>query len=200
MNGEPLPLEHGFPVRMVVPGLYGYVSATKWLVDLELTTFDAFDAYWIRARLGGAGADQDRSRGSTLPKPLATRARRPGRGRGRRVGAAPGHRRGRGAASTTARGSRRARPSEDTIDTWRQWVSPWDATPATTRSRCAPPTATARTQTATRRADSPTARPGQESSSIRGLTRETCGHFPERRRTAHAHDPVPCFTGARASP
>jgi len=46
MNGEPLPLEHGFPVRMVVPGLYGYVSATKWLVDLEVTTFDRFSAYW----------------------------------------------------------------------------------------------------------------------------------------------------------
>ena len=48
MNGEPLPLEHGFPVRMVVPGLYGYVSATKWLVELELTTLDAYDAYWIQ--------------------------------------------------------------------------------------------------------------------------------------------------------
>jgi len=48
MNGEPLPIEHGFPVRMVVPGLYGYVSATKWVVDLELTTFEAFDPYWIR--------------------------------------------------------------------------------------------------------------------------------------------------------
>ncbi|HEX4941490.1 MAG TPA: molybdopterin-dependent oxidoreductase, partial [Actinomycetota bacterium] len=47
MNGEPLPLEHGFPVRMLVPGLYGYVSAMKWLVDLELTTLDAYDAYWI---------------------------------------------------------------------------------------------------------------------------------------------------------
>jgi DMSO/TMAO reductase YedYZ molybdopterin-dependent catalytic subunit len=46
MNGEPLPLEHGFPVRMVVPGLYGYVSATKWLVDLEVSRFDRFDAYW----------------------------------------------------------------------------------------------------------------------------------------------------------
>ena len=46
MNGEPLPLEHGYPVRMVVPGLYGYVSATKWLADIELTTFDRH-AYWI---------------------------------------------------------------------------------------------------------------------------------------------------------
>jgi len=48
MNGEPLPAEHGFPVRMVVPGLYGFVSATKWVVDLELTTFDAKQAYWPR--------------------------------------------------------------------------------------------------------------------------------------------------------
>ncbi|HSE70829.1 MAG TPA: molybdopterin-dependent oxidoreductase, partial [Nocardioidaceae bacterium] len=46
MNGEPLPLEHGFPVRMVTPGLYGYVSATKWLVDLEVTRFADFEAYW----------------------------------------------------------------------------------------------------------------------------------------------------------
>ena len=47
MNGEALPLEHGFPVRMVVPGLYGYVSATKWVVDLEATTFAAKQAYWL---------------------------------------------------------------------------------------------------------------------------------------------------------
>ncbi len=46
MNGAPLPAEHGFPVRMVVPGLYGYVSATKWVVDLEVTRFDAASAYW----------------------------------------------------------------------------------------------------------------------------------------------------------
>jgi DMSO/TMAO reductase YedYZ molybdopterin-dependent catalytic subunit len=48
MNGEPLPLIHGYPARLVVPGLYGYVSATKWLVELELTTFEAFDHYWER--------------------------------------------------------------------------------------------------------------------------------------------------------
>lgn len=46
MNGEPLPEAHGFPVRLVVPGLYGYVSATKWLVDLEVTTFAERSAYW----------------------------------------------------------------------------------------------------------------------------------------------------------
>jgi DMSO/TMAO reductase YedYZ molybdopterin-dependent catalytic subunit len=46
MNGEPLPLSHGFPARMVVPGLYGYVSATKWLTDFEVTRFADFKAYW----------------------------------------------------------------------------------------------------------------------------------------------------------
>ncbi|PQZ56066.1 oxidoreductase [Microbacterium sp. MYb54] len=46
MNGEPLPIEHGFPVRMVVPGLYGYVSATKWVTQLEVTRFDRTKAYW----------------------------------------------------------------------------------------------------------------------------------------------------------
>ncbi len=47
MNGERLPPAHGFPVRLIVPGLYGYVSATKWLTNIELTTLEAFDAYWI---------------------------------------------------------------------------------------------------------------------------------------------------------
>lgn len=47
MNDDPLPFDHGFPARLVVAGLYGYVSATKWLGEIELTTWDAFDAYWI---------------------------------------------------------------------------------------------------------------------------------------------------------
>ncbi len=47
MNGEPLPASHGFPARLIVPGLYGYVSATKWLAEIELTTLEAFDAYWV---------------------------------------------------------------------------------------------------------------------------------------------------------
>jgi DMSO/TMAO reductase YedYZ molybdopterin-dependent catalytic subunit len=47
MNDEPLPLRHGFPARLVVSGLYGYVSATKWLSEIELTTMEAFDGYWI---------------------------------------------------------------------------------------------------------------------------------------------------------
>ena len=47
MNREVLPANHGFPARLVVPGLYGYVSATKWITEIELTTWDAFDGYWI---------------------------------------------------------------------------------------------------------------------------------------------------------
>ena len=47
MNGQPLPRAHGYPARLIVPGLYGYVSATKWLAELELTTLEAFDAFWI---------------------------------------------------------------------------------------------------------------------------------------------------------
>ena len=62
MNGQPLPVEHGFPVRTVVPGLYGYVSATKWLVDLEVTRFDRFDAYWTRRGWSELGPVKTQSR------------------------------------------------------------------------------------------------------------------------------------------
>jgi hypothetical protein len=47
MNGEPLPPEHGYPVRLVVPGLYGYVSATKWVTEIELARWEDFDGYWV---------------------------------------------------------------------------------------------------------------------------------------------------------
>ena len=55
MNGAPLPVEHGFPVRTIVPGLYGYVSATKWVVDMEVTRFDAVDAFWTQRGWGELG-------------------------------------------------------------------------------------------------------------------------------------------------
>jgi DMSO/TMAO reductase YedYZ molybdopterin-dependent catalytic subunit len=73
MNGQPLPLEHGFPVRMVVPGLYGYVSATKWLVDIELTTFEAYDAYWVRRGWSQQAPIKTESR-IDVPKRLSTLA------------------------------------------------------------------------------------------------------------------------------
>ncbi len=62
MNGKPLPIEHGFPVRTVVPGLYGYVSATKWLVDLEVTRFDQVDAYWTKRGWSERGPVKTQSR------------------------------------------------------------------------------------------------------------------------------------------
>ena len=62
MNGEPLPVEHGFPVRVVVPGLYGYVSATKWITELEATTFSAFDAYWVPRGWSAMGPIKTESR------------------------------------------------------------------------------------------------------------------------------------------
>jgi DMSO/TMAO reductase YedYZ molybdopterin-dependent catalytic subunit len=62
MNGQPLPIDHGFPVRTVVPGLYGYVSATKWLVDLEVTRFDDFDAFWTKRGWSEKGPVKTQSR------------------------------------------------------------------------------------------------------------------------------------------
>jgi DMSO/TMAO reductase YedYZ molybdopterin-dependent catalytic subunit len=72
MGGEALPPEHGFPVRMVVPGLYGYVSATKWVVDLEVTTFAARQAYWLQRGWAERGPIKTQSRidvpgGRTVP-------------------------------------------------------------------------------------------------------------------------------------
>jgi hypothetical protein len=62
MNGQPLPVEHGYPARLVVPGLYGYVSATKWIVDLEVTRFDRAEAYWTRLGWSARGPIKTESR------------------------------------------------------------------------------------------------------------------------------------------
>ncbi|EHB59321.1 oxidoreductase molybdopterin binding [Mycolicibacterium rhodesiae JS60] len=62
MNGTPLPVEHGYPARLVVPGLYGYVSATKWVVDLELTRFDQAQAYWTKLGWSERGPIKTESR------------------------------------------------------------------------------------------------------------------------------------------
>lgn len=62
MNDEPLPTQHGFPVRLVVAGLYGYVSATKWLKEIELTTWDDFDGYWITRGWSKLGPIKTQSR------------------------------------------------------------------------------------------------------------------------------------------
>lgn len=66
MNGEPLPAQHGFPVRMVVPGLYGYVSATKWVTKLEVTRYDRAQAFWTRQGWGAKGPVKLQSRIDTV--------------------------------------------------------------------------------------------------------------------------------------
>ncbi|MFB9164596.1 molybdopterin-dependent oxidoreductase [Arthrobacter psychrochitiniphilus] len=70
MNGEPLPVDHGFPVRMVVPGLYGFVSATKWVVDLEVTTFEQMSGYWTSRGWSSHGPIKTASR-VEVPRALA---------------------------------------------------------------------------------------------------------------------------------
>ncbi|MUL45405.1 molybdopterin-dependent oxidoreductase [Mycobacterium sp. CBMA293] len=78
MNGEPLPTEHGYPARLVVPGLYGYVSATKWVVDLELTRFDRAQAYWTGLGWSAKGPIKTESRidvprsGAQVPRGAVT--------------------------------------------------------------------------------------------------------------------------------
>ncbi|MGJ9424467.1 molybdopterin-dependent oxidoreductase [Nesterenkonia halotolerans] len=70
MNGEPLPAQHGYPARLVVPGLYGFVSATKWVTELELTRFDEQTAYWTDRGWNARGPVLVASR-IDVPKPLA---------------------------------------------------------------------------------------------------------------------------------
>ena len=71
MNGEPLPREHGFPVRLVTPGLYGYVGSTKWLERLTLTTYDEQEAYWTKRKWAIDAPIKLSSRVDT-PRPLST--------------------------------------------------------------------------------------------------------------------------------
>lgn len=78
MNGQPLPTDHGYPARLVVPGLYGYVSATKWVVDIELTRFDKAEAYWTKRGWSARGPIKTESRidvprlGQVVPQGPAT--------------------------------------------------------------------------------------------------------------------------------
>ncbi|CAM5635805.1 oxidoreductase [Streptomyces avidinii] len=127
MNGEPLPFHHGFPVRMVVPGLYGYVSACKWLRELRLTTFAAYDAYWVRRSWAPRAPVKTQSRIDT-PRPSAEL------GPGRVAVAGVAWAQHRGIARVEVRVDegrwREARLGEaDGSDTWRQWVWPWEAVP-----------------------------------------------------------------------
>ncbi|MGW5401174.1 molybdopterin-dependent oxidoreductase [Streptomyces sp. NPDC003952] len=127
MNGEPLPFRHGFPVRMIVPGLYGYVSACKWLRELRLTTFAAYDAYWVRRSWAQQAAVKTQSRIDT-PRAFAEVAA----GRVPVAGVAWAQHRGiaRVEVRVDAGPWREARlGTADGDDTWRQWVWLWEAAP-----------------------------------------------------------------------
>jgi len=127
MNGEPLPLEHGFPVRMVVPGLYGYVSATKWVVDLEVTRFDRDEAYWTSRGWSARGPVKTSSRIDVPTDGARVKA-----GRVAVAGVAWAQHRGiRGVEVRVDDGDWRPAElaGEASVDTWRQWVFRWDADP-----------------------------------------------------------------------
>jgi len=126
MNGSPLPVEHGFPVRMVVPGLYGYVSATKWVVDLNVTTFARDQGYWTSRGWSAMGPVKTESRidvpadGDHLPTGQVAVA-----------GVAWAQHRGiEGVEVRVDDGPwMPARlGAEASVDTWRQWVWTWPAT------------------------------------------------------------------------
>ena len=127
MNGQPLPVAHGFPARMIVPGLYGYVSATKWVTKLTLTTFARQKAYWTQRGYSAQAPVKTESR-IDVPKPLS-------QVKAGRITVA-------GVAWAPARGIAKVEVSADNgpwqqatlaasggIDTWRQWMWGWDARP-----------------------------------------------------------------------
>ena len=127
MNGSALPFEHGFPVRMVVPGLYGYVSATKWLVDIEVTRFDRFRAYWTDRGWSEQAPIKTQSRIDVPRQNASVQA-----GRVAVAGVAWAQLRGISRVEVRVDDGpwRRARlAGEPTKDSWRQWVWAWDATP-----------------------------------------------------------------------
>ena len=125
LNGQPLPVEHGYPARLVVPGLYGYVSATKWVVDMELTRFDRAKAYWTR-------------QGWAARAPIKTESRIDVPRGGQRVPMGPvvfggvAWAQNRGVRSVEVRiGSGEWQPAElgasYSNETWRLWSFPWQA-------------------------------------------------------------------------
>jgi DMSO/TMAO reductase YedYZ molybdopterin-dependent catalytic subunit len=146
MNGQALPVAHGFPARMVVPGLYGYVSATKWVTDIEVTTFAAAYSYWAQRGWSQQAPIKTESR-IDVPAGGATLAP------GRTPVAGVAWAQHKGVAAVEVRVDRgpwqtaRLAAVPD-IDTWRQWVWEWDATPGQHLLEARATDATGYTQTA----------------------------------------------------
>ncbi|WP_092807529.1 molybdopterin-dependent oxidoreductase [Rhodococcus globerulus] len=127
MNGEPLPFEHGYPVRQVVPGLYGFVSATKWVTEWELTRFDQVDAYWTQRGWGAQAPIKTASR-IEVPASLAP----VNAGQIQMAGTAWAQHRGVKAVEVRVDNGPwqpATLAQEYSIDTWRQWSWMWNAAP-----------------------------------------------------------------------
>jgi DMSO/TMAO reductase YedYZ molybdopterin-dependent catalytic subunit len=145
MNGQPLPVAHGFPARLIVPGLYGYVSATKWVTTLTLTTFARQQAYWTQRGYTAQAPIKTESR-IDVPKPLAQVKAGPVTVAG--VAWAP-HKGIAAVEVSTDNGPwhQASLAAADGIDTWRQWRWDWDAAPGlhTLRVRATDKTGTTQT-------------------------------------------------------
>lgn len=146
MNGEALPRDHGYPARLVIPGLYGYVSATKWLEEIELTDWD-FDAYWIQRNWAKEGPILTQSRIDTISQNETLSAGTIDVG---------------GIAWAPTRGIEQVEVSTDggdsweeaelaeqaTEDAWRHWLYRWEATPGDYTVQVRATDGTGETQTA----------------------------------------------------
>jgi DMSO/TMAO reductase YedYZ molybdopterin-dependent catalytic subunit len=158
MNGEPLPVNHGFPARLIVPGLYGYVSATKWLAEIELTTWEAFDGYWIPRGWSKEGPIKTQSR-IDVPRPGATVPA--GRVAVAGVAWAPTRSVSRVEVRVDEDEWQRARlAGELSENTWVQWVFDWDAAPGEHRLQVRATDGTGETQTAERTPPAPSGATG----------------------------------------
>ena len=165
MNGTALPVEHGFPVRMVVPGLYGYVSACKWITDINVTTW-ADRAYWAQPGQGWAQQAPIKTE-SRIDVPSGDSVLKPGRTPV--AGVAWAQHKGVAAVEVRVDSGpwQEARlASVPDIDTWRQWVWEWDATPGTHLINARATDATGYTQTSTQEPPAPNGASGYPAISV----------------------------------
>jgi DMSO/TMAO reductase YedYZ molybdopterin-dependent catalytic subunit len=162
MNGTALPVAHGFPARMVVPGLYGYVSATKWVTDIEVTTFAAAHAYWTVRGWSQQAPIKTESRIDVPNGPVS-------RGKTPVAGVAWAQHKGIDAVHVRVdRGpwEQATLAAVPGIDTWRQWVWEWDATPGTHTIEARATDRTGYTQTAVQAPPEPNGASGYPSVTV----------------------------------
>ncbi|MXZ86781.1 MAG: molybdopterin-dependent oxidoreductase [Acidimicrobiia bacterium] len=165
MNGEPLPISHGFPARLVVAGLYGYVSATKWLSDIELTTWEAFNGYWIPRGWAKEGPIKTQSR---IDVPRRDSTIDPGPTAIAGVAWAPSRAIEKVEVQVDDEDWVEAELSrETTINSWRQWMVTWNATPGEHQVRVRATDGTGTTQTSEIRAPAPDGATGWHTIQVR---------------------------------